>query len=152
MGKLLYISHCVKNSRAFLNRMLQILTAHHEDDNIYPTDGFCVDLLWFLKYLNSSNGVIRFYKDQVAYIVHVDATLSQIGRTWGSRVYAADIPFENLPITQCEMYNIVVAVKLWGHEWENKVVNIKCDNESAVVVCCTVKTRNEFLNVYLFNL
>ena len=35
---------------------------------------------------------------------------------WGSRVYAAEILFIDLAITQCEMYNIVVALKLWGHE------------------------------------
>ena len=139
-------------SRAFLNRMLQTLRDHHEVDIIYPTDGFYIDLLWFLKYLQSSNGVIHFCKDPVSYVVHVDATLSQIGGVWGTHVYAATIPFENLPITRCKMYNIVIAAKLWGHEWKNKVVNIKCDNESAVAVCSTGKTRDEFLNVCLFNL
>ena len=92
-----------------------------------------------LKFLQSSNptiiinGLVRFCKDPVAYVVHVDATLSHIGGVWGSRVYTSDIPFTDLPITQCEMYNIVVAARLWGHEWRDKVVNIKCDNESSGV-------------------
>ena len=142
---------CQELSR-FLNRMIQTLRDHHDVQHIYPDDPFYTDVLWFLKYLNSFNGVIRFCKDPVAYIVHVDATLTHIGGVWGSRVYAVDIPFEGLAITQCEMYNIVVAAKLWRLEWENKVVNIKCDNESAVVVCSTGKTRNELLNTCLFNL
>ena len=50
------------------------------------------------------------------------------------------------------MFNIVAAVKLLGHQWRDKVVNIKCDNESAVVVCCTGKTGNSFLNVCLYDL
>ena len=32
LGKLLYISRCVKNSRAFLNRMLQTLREHHDEN------------------------------------------------------------------------------------------------------------------------
>ena len=152
LGKLLYISRCIKNSCAFLNRMLQTLRDHHDVEHIYPVEGFCIDVLWFLKYLNSSNGVIRFCKGPVAYIAHVEPTLTHIGGVLGSRVYAVDIPFKDLAITQCEMYNIVVAAKLWGHEWENKVVNIKCDNESAVAVCSTGKTRNDFFNICLFNL
>ena len=152
LGKLLYISRCVKNSCAFLNRMLQTLRDHHDVDHIYPSKGFYQHLLWFLKFLQSFNGVIQFCKDPVAYVVHVDATLSHIGGAWGSRVYASEIPFNDLAITQCEMYNIVVAAKLWGHEWRDKVVNIKCDNKSAVAVCSTGKTKNEFLNVCLYNL
>ena len=152
LGKLLYISRCVKNLRAFLNRMLQTLRDHRDVDFIYPTEGFYRDLLWFLKFLQSSNGVIRFCKDPVAYVVEVDATLSHIGGAWGSWVYATEIPFVDLPITQCEMYNIVVALKLWGHEWRDKVVNVKRDNESAVTVCNTGRTKNRFLNVCLYNL
>ena len=101
------------------------------------------------KFLQSSNGVIRFCKDPVAFVVHVDATLSHMGGgggggggAWGCRVSAAEISFNYLAITQCEMYNIVVAVKLWGHEWRDKVVNIKCDNESAVAVSTTGRTKN----------
>ena len=40
---------------------------------------------------------------------------------------------------------------LCGHEWRDKVVNIKCDNESAVAVCSTGKAKNEFLSVCLHN-
>ena len=152
LGKLLYISRCVKNSCAFLNRMLQTLRDHHDADHTYPSEGFYQDLFWLLKFLESSNGVIRFCRDPVAYIVHVDATLSHIGGAWGSLFYASEILFDDLAITQCEMYNIVVAAKLWGREWRDKVVNIKCDNESAVAVCSTGKTKSEFLNVCLYNL
>ena len=132
--------------------MLQTLRDHHDVDFIYPLEGFYRDLLWFLKFLQSSNGVILFCKDPVAYVIEVDATLSHIGGTWGSRVYATEIPFIDLPITQCEMYNTVVALKLWGHEWRDKVVNVKRDNESAVAVCNTGRTKNKFLNVCLYNL
>ena len=105
-----------------------------------------------LKFLESSNGVIRFCKDPIAYVVHVDATLSHIGGAWGSQVYSAEILFDALAITQCEMFNIVVTARLWGHDWRDKIVNIKCDNKSAVLVRCIGKTRNEFLNLCLYNL
>ena len=96
--------------------MLQTLRDHHDVDFIYLPEGFYRDLLWFWKFLQSSNRVIQFCKAPVTYVVYVDATLSHIGGAWGSRVYAAEILFIDLAITQCEMYNIVVALKLWGHE------------------------------------
>ena len=45
-----------------------------------------------------------------------------------------------------------MAAELWGHEWRDKVVNIKCDSESAIAVCSTSKTKKHFLNMCLYNL
>ena len=69
-----------------------------------------------------------------------------------SRVYSLALPnliHGLIPITQCEMFNIVIALHMWAHLWENKVIALKCDNESAVYVCNTGKTRDSFLNVCL---
>ena len=51
-----------------------------------------------------------------------------------------------------EMYNIVIALRLWAHEWQNSVISLKCDNESAVSVCISGKTRDTFLNLCLYEL
>ena len=51
LGKLLYISWCVKGARIFLNRTLAVLCAHHNSPHICPTDGFYQDLLWFIDFV-----------------------------------------------------------------------------------------------------
>ena len=54
-----------------------------------------------------------------------------------------------LPITRCKIFNIVVSLQMWAHLWENRVIAVKCDNESAVYVCNTGKTKDPFLNMCL---
>ena len=60
---------------------------------------------------------------------------------WGSRVYSVPIPFEMIghaAITQYEMYNILLALRIWARDLENKVVCIHYD-ESAVAVIQSIK-------------
>ena len=45
------------------------------------------------------------------------------------------------------MFNIVVALQMWAHLWQDKVIAVRCDNEGAVYVCNTGKTRDKFLNI-----
>ena len=47
------------------------------------------------------------------------------------------------------MLNIVVAVNTWAHLWQDKVVLISCDNQSAVSVCRSGKPKDLFLNACL---
>ena len=68
--------------------------------------------------------------------VYMDATITEIGGVWGRRVYTVRIPVtlqHIYSITQYEMYNIVVAVNMWGHLWQDKVILISCDNQSQFV-------------------
>ena len=149
LGKLLYISRCVRGSRIFMNRLLDNLRAHHDRKWIYPDEGFYQDLSWFLRFLQTFNGIVRFHKQPVTYVAHVEATLTNIGGAWGDRVYSTRIP-EHLvhahSITQYEMYNVVIALKVWANDWENKTVCVYCDNESTVTVCNKGATRDPFLN------
>ena len=51
LGKILYISHCMKGAHIFLNRMLALLCQHHDASHIYPDDVFYQNLLWFLNFV-----------------------------------------------------------------------------------------------------
>ena len=79
LGKLLYISRCLRGSRIFLNRMLQLLRDHHHTNSIILTQEFRYDLLWFLRFLRHFNGVVVFRRGPVSQTVYVDATLTRIG-------------------------------------------------------------------------
>ena len=39
------------------------------------------------------------------------------------------------------MLNILVALRLWQSSWQNKKIEIACDNKAAVIVLNTGKTR-----------
>ena len=155
LSKLLYVARCIQGARIFLNRMLQTLRQAHSSKVIAPDIGFYQDLAWFTRFLHTFNGVVVFRWDPVSIHAYVDATLTQLGGAWGKRVYAVKIPLElgnNLSITHFEMFNITVALKLWGHSWRDKVVCIHCDNQGAVTVCGSGRTRYPFLNLCLHSL
>ena len=92
LGKLLYVSCCVSQSRRFLNRMLATLRDNHASRIIFPDENFQRDLLWFIQFLVPFNGVVTYRHSPVRYHVYVDATLTGLGAVWGTRVYAAGIP------------------------------------------------------------
>ena len=150
LGKLLYISRCVKGARIFLNRILQVYRSHHDCRKINPPTEFYLDIWWFINFLQTFNGIRVFSRIPVQHTVHVDATLTHVGGVWGSRAYSLPLPdlIQGLvPITQAEMFNIVVALQMWAHLWQDKVIAVRCDNEGAVYVCNTGKTRDKFLNI-----
>ena len=62
LGSLLYVSRCVKYSRFFLNRMLQLLRDNVNARKILITADFKHDLAWFNSFLPHYNGVT--YYDQ----------------------------------------------------------------------------------------
>ena len=51
----------------------------------------------------------------------------------------------NLHITQLEMLNVVVALKVWANIWANKRIKISCDNLAVVEILKSGKTRDHFL-------
>ena len=50
------------------------------------------------------------------------------------------------------MFNITVALKLWADIWKDRVVCIHCDNQGALTVCGSGKTKGSFLNWCLHSL
>ena len=60
LGKLLYITKCVKSSRFFLNRMLELLRSSHKQEKIILTQNFKQDLNWFKEFVPKFNGTAFF--------------------------------------------------------------------------------------------
>ena len=158
LGSLLYITKCVHPARSFLNRMLQLLRENANVSSFPLSQAFRQDLNWFLIFLQQYNGVTYFDHKKVDFEVHLDASLSGFGANFGPMVYALPLgeKFSHLHITQLEMLNIIVALKVWSNLWQNKMVEIKCDNLAVVEVLNSGKTRDPFLalcgrNVWLIS-
>ena len=61
-----------------------------------------------------------------------------------NQVYSIKIPrnFENYSIVQLEMLNILVALRVWGHQWADSKILLKCDNQKIVSVLNQGKTQD----------
>ena len=75
LGKLFYITKCVRTSRPFLNRMLDTLRLAHKHDIIHIDTNFKRDLNWFIKFLPRFSGVAFFKHNRILAHVELDASL-----------------------------------------------------------------------------
>ena len=124
-GKLLYIHHCVKQARQFLNGILATLCKTPLSGHIQlPTD-FYKDINWFNLFLDTFNALVEIHQvNKVPLQVYVDVSLRMVGGYFQGKVYAVEVPLAILnvaSIVHLEAANILVAFKtcciylfIWG--------------------------------------
>ena len=152
LGKLIYIHKCVSPARSFINRILALFRNNSHKSRIYLTEDFFKDIQWFIKFLPAFNSVTFFRKVPIPKLdsLHLDACLSGLGAIWNGRVYSTPvIHIPNFPLTivHLEMWNIVIALRMWGHLWRHSSIHIFCDNLAVVQVIKTHKTKDAFLAI-----
>ena len=91
LGSLLYVSKCVKYSRFFLNRMLQVLPDHTATNSIKLDKNFHRDLKWFNTFLTDYNGVSFFKRHTFHKKVYLDASLTGMGAVCDNEIYATPL-------------------------------------------------------------
>ena len=144
LGALLYISKCVKYARSFLNRMLSVLRDNYNSNSILLPDIFHQDLNWFIKFLPFFNGKTFFDHTPVAGEIQLDACLQGLGACFINQVYTIEIPlgYKDFNISQLEMLNILVALRVWGPAWQGKKLLVHCDNQAVVAILNSGATRD----------
>ena len=60
--------------------------------------------------------------------------------------------FRDYSIVHLEILNIIVACKIWAPQWENKKIQIFCDNLAVVEVLTSGRTRDETLATCAHNI
>ena len=122
--------------------MLRLLRMNQDANTIYLNHDFKQDLSWFVTFLAQYNGV-TFYDNQ-----EIQETIFQgLGGAFNNEVHALTIPlgFENYDIVHLEILNVVVALRIWDKYWQNKRIEIKCDNMAVVEVIRSGKARDQTL-------
>ena len=157
LGKLLYLHKCVSPARTFINRMLALFRSASNKRHIHLNSEFYKDLAWFLAFLPQFNGITYINKPNLLYnhTLHVDASLTGMEGVWNNQVYATpifDIYGMDLKIVHLEMLNLLIALRLWAHQWSYSRVRFFCDNLAVVQVVRTGKTRDNMLSLCLRNI
>ena len=156
LGKLLYISKIVVPAGAFLNRMLQVLRDNKNKRWICLNREFHRDLNWFGAFLPTFNDAVTFQmiEGNQMFDLYVDASLQGLGACWGNVGYSCPIPEEIKKrgnIVRYEMYNVVVALAMWGMKWGGRVVRIYSDNMAVLHVLNNLRANDEFMATCLRN-
>ena len=57
-----------------------------------------------------------------------------------------------MKIVHWGMFNILLALRVWGHYWSNSIVEMHCDNLAVVQVVTNSKTKDSFLAACIRNI
>ena len=125
VGKLVFVSKCVRQSRVFIARILALIgKLRHNHHHAHLTAEFQKDLVWWRRFLRKYNGVtmINIAKwtspDEV---FSTDACHVGCGGVCDDQYFRGVFPRfiseQNLDISSLELLTIVVALKLWGARW-----------------------------------
>ena len=147
LGLFLYIHKCVKPGRIFLNRMLDLLRFAHRRQKVMLTPDFKRDLRWYTKFVPVYNGVSLYDHRPINVTLELEACLTSLGGRSGNFFYHLPIAkgYRNWSIVYLEMVNILLAVRLFNHQWASKKVLIHCDNAAVMSVLKSGKTRDPYL-------
>ena len=161
LGKLFWVSKCVKFSRTFMCRLLlqlKEMNKHPENKKIELQEDCKLDIKWWNRYLRQFNGVELIYHDDPLLIsledalqvgVHVNCGDAQM---WGggsyyqeeywSRPFPLWLKDPSIPIHIKEFFVVLASAWMWGDRWRGSIVYIYCDNEAVVQVLDKEKPKD----------
>ena len=157
IGKLQFITKCVRQSRIFLNRMLETLRSiSSEKKKNKSTESFRKDMQWWSMFVEKFNGTsyippLRWAEPDIAF--STDSSLQGCGGICGYEFFHAVYPEfilqQEYPIHALEMLAVLIAVRFWGRYCSGSKLQIFCDNEPVVKVINSSRTKDAFLGTCL---
>ena len=131
-----------------MNRLLDALRSNFDKKFLKVTTEMKKDLCWFIKLCKKYNGVSHYVHRPLhdEHQLALDACLTGFGGVFGDRVYTFCLKDIIVPqtfhIAHFELWNILVACRVWAHLWKGKHVNIACDNRSAIDILNFGRTKD----------
>ena len=151
IGKLCFITKCVRQSRVFLNRLLDTLRCTKDRGRVVLSVSFKKDIAWWIEFMCQFNGV-SFIPSAVwmepDFAFSTDSYMKGCGGICMDEYFHAPFPeaaIEDLKIHHLELLTVLIAVRIWGHRCEGAKIQIYCDNDAAVQVINSSKTKDPFM-------
>ena len=153
LGKLLYITKCVRYSRIFMGRMLSTFRRQHDKHTIELDSEFHKDLAWFNTFLTGFNGAV-FLQRHAQYDIFVDASFMGVGAFFENKVYAYGIPqwCRNWSIAHLELINVLITIRAFKITLRNSIVKIHCDNAAVVASLNNFRVQDELMLTIVRNI
>ena len=152
LGKLHFITKCVRQGRIFVSGLLNLLRDISGDERVALSEEARADIRWFHTYLHEYNGVSLIPEaswSKPDERLATDACLVGCGGVCGNEYLYADFPEQTREeakhISALEMLTIMAAVKNWGEPLTRAKVLVFCDNDARVQVINSGKTRDGFM-------
>lgn len=162
IGHLNYAMRIIPQGKPFLSSLLtKAASAPSLHDRVILDDTCKMDMQLWLQFLSSWNGISFFYNDFVSLPddiqLYTDAAPSiGFGGYYGGKWFASAWPpefrptqFEGFSVASCELYPIIIAAILWGHEWSKKCILIHSDNAAVVDIINKGRSRSPVITQFL---
>ncbi|XP_067283608.1 uncharacterized protein [Pseudorasbora parva] len=145
LGHLNYAMRIVPQGRPFISHLLSLASSIQELDNTISLTPSCLtDLKLWIMFLKQWIGLTFFYDDFLSQPcdlpLFTDAAPS-VGfggfykTHWFASTWPPELSMSNQQTASSalfELYPIIVAAHLWGHEWSSKNIVMHCDNLATV--------------------
>ena len=150
VGKLNFLATCVRPGRIFMCRLLNWLREVYDQSGFINVPIFVQkDINWWLTFLPSYNGISMMMYEEWSKpdeIFSSDACMTGCGGWFNGKFFHKVFPavFINCDfhINCLELLAIIVCLKLWAKYFRGLRIRILCDNQIAVTVINTGKSRN----------
>ena len=148
IGKLSFITNCVRPDRIFLARMLESLRSCAEVHNKVDCE-MLKDIIWWRNFLPTFDGISILWLDDSlppGALMALDASM-----TGGRAVHKQEFFHVKFPefvkhkatnIAQLELFTVMLAIKMWASDLEGKVVRFYTDNANAMYTINKGHTRD----------
>ena len=157
IGKLAFVSKCVRPGRLFLTRILDTLRSlrrnHHR---VKLSAEFRKDIRWWMRFINVYNGVSLIPTQLWSApdsLFSTDACLTGCGGMSSEQYFHVEFPQEVLlqfpTIHLLEALAIVIALRLWGRQFRGLRIMVYCDNVSVVSSLNSGRVQDKLLAVCL---
>lgn len=157
LGHMNFASRCVRPGRSFVSHLIALSTTVRElHYHIKLTEECRADMNMWSIFLKNWNGVSFFLDDHItlAADIHLftDATQDAFGgifgSTWFQGLFPPSLKKLDPSMALFELYPIVMACVLWGHNWNRKRILFHCDNSATVEII--TKGRSKVKSIMRF--
>ena len=148
-GRLAHIVKCCPIGRLFMGRLYDAIANNRHIKSVTITTDVALDLLWFNTMLPLFCGVRLIRPLHTHVTVMADSCLTGGGalthQAFYTLQYSQHILQRNMAINLLEMYNILIAVRMWHTSWRNRNVMIFSDNAATVATLQAGRAHHPYL-------
>ena len=156
VGKLQFISSCVRPGRLFVSRMLVHMKGMDRSKYYVVSEEMRKDIKWWYTFLSGFSGTSILWLldvEQVDSEMSMDACLVGLGGMAGNEYFRMQFPrhlrSRSIKITHLELWAVIVSVRLWGAANRGKYIRIRIDNEAVSQIINTGRSADLMLQKQL---
>ena len=156
IGKLSFVTNCVRPGRVFLARLILALTKFPRFGKRMVTEQMKNDVRWWLQFLDKFNRQSMLWLQDTLLpnvLLATDVCLDAAGATCELEYLHSKFPdkiksrFQN--IAHLEMWAIILVIRTWKQKLSDKIIHLYCDNEACIAIINSGKSKEAKLQQLL---